>query len=346
MLFYMEILIFTEPKYDGAKVHGVRYISHLVEESVSPIIRLDDNPLVYNFIGYYRAVAGFLFLPVRILYHRLLRGVLTVYMPLNMTTFGLSKVLVIITVCNLFKTKSRFVLHIHRSDFQFYLGKRIKLFRYILRAHPEFILLSEKHVEDFRFFLQKIDTGPFQLWKLTNPFYFAPLPEVSQNNRFICVANYLKSKGQKALCDIVTKINSLGNNVRLDFYGEILDFDYYQELKSKFECTGFFTFNDSIHGRKKVELLMRSEGFLYASEIEAYPLVVVEASLLCKRLICYNIGYMEDVFYDGFDGLIEYSDIESFCDAIVNDKGYLDGYRKQQEHNIENFNKCITEILS
>lgn len=123
------------------------------------------------------------------------------YYTIPLSLLGLLKILFLLPVINSLTGRPKTIGHIHRGDIQQFLTRSLLnrlLFRLALIATDEVLVLSKSYINDIMKFRK--NTLVKVLFN-TSRFEAEQIKQHQYDRNFICISNYIKSKGLKELVE-------------------------------------------------------------------------------------------------------------------------------------------------
>lgn len=214
------------------------------------------------------------------------------YFTLPLSVYGGLKFLTFLPVVKILSPKTILKAHIHRGDFKFFINKN-SLNRFIVRCCfrfiDEIIVLSEPFLRDVLNFSKSMKVSV--LHNTSSVEYLQKRSYPEYRREFVCVSNYIKSKGIKELVECF-RYEEL-KDARLSIYGHPYDELYFNKLKLLApENVSLF----GPVGRDDVsQVLDGSDCLIMPSWNEGQPIIVIEAMSLGIPIIATKVGDIPDM---------------------------------------------------
>ena len=140
--------------------------------------------------------------------------------------------------------------------------------------------------------------------------------------KLLFLSNLIESKGVLVLLDALAQIVKMGLDVFCDFIGaesNDINSDRFGEEVRKRGLTDYVKYHGKKFGMEKDKFLQNADIFVFPTFYpgECFPLVLLEAMEYHLPLISTNNGAIEDIIYDGENGLIcKQNDVDSLVEKI------------------------------
>lgn len=273
------------------------------------------------------------------------------YFTIPLSVFAQLKILPGILIVKLLNPRSKFIAHIHRGDFDLFTahGKKKRLIlKTYLRLSDSIIVLSEKYKSDVRkFFPHKniqvlANTSDFETGVFKNKEYYT--------KEFICVANYIESKGIE---DLVRSFQDKElESTKLTVYGSIYDSKFYKKLKEI--ATPNVKLKNELSRNELIEALNKADCLIVPSWNEGQPISILEAMSLSIPVIATQVGDIPNMLGKNYEYIPYPKNFESIREKILlfhhcEDKREIREYlynRYKQFYSNLFFEKTLKEIFN
>ena len=183
--------------------------------------------------------------------------------------------------------------------------------------------------------------------------------EINKVPRLLFLSNLIESKGVIVLLDALKILMERGYSFQCDFVGgETKEIDakrFVEEVNIRgLNKVAFY--QGKKYGKEKWDVFRQSNIFVFPTENECFPLVLLEAMAYHLPIVTTNEGGIPDIVENGKNGLIcERKNPESLADCIavlLNDKNLRrkmgdEGYKILKErYTEEQFEERMVEILN
>jgi glycosyltransferase involved in cell wall biosynthesis len=308
-----EILIWGEflpTTHTGISVSNQILLHYLHSEHISPIQieeyswnKKNYKKLLHYFHLYCKVFKTICQNKIRIFYFTLPQSVL-----------GGIKFLLILPVIKIISKKTIVKAHIHRGDFKDFIYKN-KLNRLITKFDfwfiDEVIVLSPRFQKDVEEFSKKVKV---RVLHNTSSFESSQTRvDRTYENEFICISNYIKSKGIQELVDCFR--SEALKDCKLTIFGQPYDEKFYNRLRL------LATQNVSIRGplgRNDIyEELRRFNCLIMPSWNEGQPIVIIEAMSMAIPVIATNVGDIPYMLGEDYGFLAKPGNTESLLQTIL-----------------------------
>jgi len=234
------------------------------------------------------------------------------YFTISLSVFGLFKVIAMILPFYLFSRKTKRIGHIHRGDIQEFVQAKKwnnKLLQFVLRRTDLLVVLSEQFKKDIeQLFSHK------QIAVLHNTSFFEKEKIVKReyNKNFVCISNYIESKGIENLVDCF--IDRELNNLNLSVYGQVYDQSYYEKLERKASVN--IKLNKAIDHSHIASVLEQADCLILPSWNEGQPIIILEAMSLGIPVISTKVGDVPNIFGTDYPFLSEPKETNALKETI------------------------------
>ena len=197
---------------------------------------------------------------------------------------------------------------------------------------PEFIGLREK-VERSTFVAAVSSFGRSQIYRWTSSrdwpkvhvvhcgvdpiFYSVPPVPVPDTPRVVCVGRLSEPKGQLILIEAIAKLVSKGVKIQLVLAGDGEMRKDADNLIAKLGLTDHVRITGSISSEQVRDEILASRALALPSFMEGLPVVVMEAMVLRRPVLCTCVAGVPELVRPGIDGwLFPAGDVDALADAI------------------------------
>lgn len=145
---------------------------------------------------------------------------------------------------------------------------------------------------------------------------------INPNNvRLVYVAVVYPGKSQKTVVEVIHELESLGITASIDFYGEVLDEVYKNEINDVINNYGLV---DRVHFKGRIDnselkcLFPHYDIYICPSRMEMSPFNILEAMASALPIVANRVGGIPDLIEDGVDGiLIKDGVVSAYVNAIM-----------------------------
>lgn len=186
-------------------------------------------------------------------------------------------------------------------------------------------------------------------------------PTLERNNavlRLLFLSNLIEDKGVYVLLDACKILKEKGYKFTCDFVGnesKEINKNIFEEQIINRRLNNIVTYHGPKYGEEKVLFFEHSDIFVFPTQDDAFPLVLLEAMQYKLPIVTTNEGGIPDIVTDGENGYIcEQKNAESLASAIekliidkpLREKMGNKGYNIYKEKfTLKSFENTITEIL-
>ena len=258
--------------------------------------------IIHHFLNYFAVLA--ILLKHRINY---------LYFTLTLSRGGILKVIAILPLIKLISRKTKLIGHIHRGDFDEFANKNL-LNKYLLKYYFAFlyrvVILSNRFKEPLKRFipLSKIYVLPN-----TSPIEGKMFRTKKYEKEFICLANYIRSKG---LLELVESFkDERMENLKLTIYGSIYDAKFYNELK-RIKSSNV-RIQNTLKREKLAQTLCEYDCLIVPSWNEGQPMVILEAMSVGLPVIASKVGDIPDMLGNNYPFYTQVKSVSSLINKIL-----------------------------
>ena len=246
------------------------------------------------------------------------------YFSLPLSVLGGIKFLIVLPIIKILSKKTIIKAHIHRGDFKVFTNKN-NLNRLITRCGfwfiDEIIVLSPLFQQDIINFSKKMKVRV--LHNTSSVESSQKKMARTYKREFICISNYIKSKGIQELVECFG-FDAL-KNCNLTIYGQPYDEKFLNRLKlsatQNVSLKGLLGRNDIFGKLNKFDCL------IMPSWNEGQPIVIIEAMSMAVPVIATNVGDIPSLLGENYRFLAQSGNPESLFQTIL----AYDKYEKKSE---------------
>jgi len=344
-----DILIWGEfppNTHTGVSISNQTVLNHLHAENIFPIIIEEYSWNKKNF----RKIFHYLNLYCKLFRIICRKRIKIFYFTLPLSVLGELKFLVILPIVKLLSPKTILKAHIHRGDFKVFINKNIMnrlIVRCCFRFIDEIIVLSEFFIQDVLSFYNRIEVSVLHNTSFVESKSESPYRDY--NKSFICVSNYIRSKGLQELVECF-RSKTLKDH-KLTIYGHLYDKSFYKILKSS--APENISLNGPLSRDDYSLVLCQSDCLIMSSWNEGQPLVIIEAMSLGIPVIATNVGDIPDMLGKDYKFLAKPGDVESLLRCVLafdryEEKNKISEYLYQryfEKYSNESYKKRLLEIF-
>lgn len=297
-----------------------------------------------------RKIISLLLTKLRILYKSLFAKTDLFYFTISLSVFGLFKVMAMILPFYLFSRKTKRIGHIHRGDIEKFAQEKKwnrKLLGFVLNRTDVVVVLSEQFKKDLeQLFSHK------QIAVLHNTSSFEKEKNVKReyNKNFVCISNYIESKGIEDLVDCFNDRELISLN--LSVYGQIYDQSYYKKLEKK--ASANIKLNKALDHGHIASVLEQADCLIFPSWNEGQPIIILEAMSLGIPIISTTVGDIPNILGKDYPFLSEPKDANALKEIIrrfdqLSDKFDLSEYllkRYKAYYSNEHYKEKVLSIFN
>ncbi|KPK84755.1 MAG: hypothetical protein AMS27_09120 [Bacteroides sp. SM23_62_1] len=337
---------FPPNTHTGVSISNQTVLHFLQSENISPII-IEEYSWNKKNIG---KVFHFLRLYLKVIRIICKKKIKIFYFTLPLSVSGGFKFLAILPVIKLLSSKTVLKAHIHRGDFKDFVNKNT-LNRIIVRCSfrfiDEIVVLSQAFLQDVLNFSTKLKVTVLHNTSLVESFTQRPFKE--HRKEFICISNYIKSKGIYELIECFRFVEL--QDIRLSVYGHFYDKLFYNKLKLSAPVN--VSLNGPLGRDDFWKVLNQSDCLIMPSWNEGQPIIIIEAMSLGIPVIATEIGDIPDMFGEKYKFLAKPGDIDSLFQCILEfdrfeEKKIISEYlhqRYQNKYSNKSYKKRLLEIF-
>jgi len=309
--FYGEI----PPKtVHGASISNFINIQLLIKHFDVEIIEEFSNLKYHNQFSFYKLISFFNSL-IKLIKSSISHKSDYFYGVIYLSTFGILKNIISTLIFKIFNSKSKVILHFHRSDFRKFISTKINntLFRILNLFVDEFILLSKR---------QKIDL-PTECNSsiLYNTIELELLGQEITNNSndyILYIGNYIEEKGILDLILAIKKYNNENfNKLKLICHGNVVNHFFYKLIQEEVKDEDYIILNGPIYNEQKMNLIKNAKFTILPSYNEGVPLTLLESISVGTPMIITNVGYVNEVLGDNYPLYCNAKDINSIISCFI-----------------------------
>ena len=229
---------------------------------------------------------------IKLLLLLLKNSVSYLYFTFPLSKGGVLKLIFIFPFIKICSRKTRLVGHIHRGDFNIF-SKESVINRMLLNTCfcflDKVVVLSEMFKTDVSEFSPKSD-----IFVLRNT---SPIEQDGNRSqkvyqkKFICVSNYISSKGLMELVQVF-KLDHF-RDLNLNIHGSAFDNELIKELK--LQKSQNVQINGPLAREELMDEMSKFDCLIVPSRNEGQPIVILEAMSLGLPVIAYKVGDIENM---------------------------------------------------
>ena len=237
------------------------------------------------------------------------------YASLPTSIFGIVKLYIFIFFMKILNCHNcHNYLHVHRGDFNVKYKNNL-VFKFFIKLlndkNTTFIALSKQHKSNMLKVVGKVEY-------IENSIIIDNLEAGIKNTfesgvKFLYLSNYTKEKGILTLLYTFKKLTN--KNIFLSCYGNFIDKNIEDEVNS-FNCFENITINSSIIGQDKENAIRDCDFMILPSLNEGQPLTIIEAMAFGKPIICTDVGFVKEMFFDEYPFVYKYLDEDKLKQVI------------------------------
>lgn len=223
------------------------------------------------------------------------------YTNFPISVFGLVRFLLVCWLTKIVSSKTRITGHIHRGDLlRFYQSSFINrlLFRLGLRNCHKVVVLSKKYLHELNSVSPKSDA--FVLPNTSSFEEKTRLTNCEYKRQFLCISNFIETKGIEDLIDVFIQDEFSGYNLILS--GKVYQQEFFKRIKAK--STPNIKFVLSPVRDELKQLLLGSDCFVMPSWNEGLPIVILEAISAGLPVIATKVGSISEILGDDYPFLV------------------------------------------
>jgi glycosyltransferase involved in cell wall biosynthesis len=310
IIFYGEI----PPKtVHGASISNFINIQLLIKHFDVEIIEEFSNLKYHNQFSFYKLIS-FLSSLIKLFKSSISHKSDYFYGVIYLSTFGILKNIISTLIFKIFNSKSKVILHFHRSDFRKFISKKINyiLFRILNLFVDEFILLSKRQKTDF-----PIECNSSILYNTIELEILEQKITNNSNDYILYIGNYIEEKGIFDLILAVKKYNNENNNkLKLICHGNVVNDIFYKLIKEEVKDEDYIILNGPIYNEQKMSLIKNAKFTILPSYNEGVPLTLLESISVGTPMIITNVGYVKEVLGDNYPLYCKAKDINSIISCF------------------------------
>ncbi|QTA90019.1 glycosyltransferase family 4 protein [Desulfonema magnum] len=204
--------------------------------------------------------------------------------------------------------KCKTIGHLHGGAFETFWNKLYKPFQFIgkkvLNLSDGMIVLGEK----WKKALSNIGCFEHKIFILPNPIdenfanhVFQP-PFQNNKTNLLFIGRISKLKGVDTILRALGKVVTHQKNFHIKLVGPEArpgDFRAMRKLASEFISDKYYEFTGPIYGKEKIKRFSESDIFVFPSNRENFPLVIIEAMSASRPIICTPVGAVPEYLKHG-----------------------------------------------
>jgi glycosyltransferase involved in cell wall biosynthesis len=261
-----------------------------------------------------------------------------------LSSLGILKNLILVTIYKLTNPKGKVVLHFHRSDYRVFIKNNFNnlIFNFLDLFIHRYILLSDSQINDFT----KNKNKFFILYNtIQNEFSFPIKSRNTDSNclKVIYLGNFIKEKGIIELINAVIIFNNENNSrIILNLYGVFTSVNLRNNIFKLINGLDYIKINGPIYNKNKFLKVYESDLLVLPSYNEGLPLVLLESLSVGTPVIISRVGYINDVLGDDYP---LYCDAKSISSILKKFNEYIEFENKHNLNKLilENYNKYSQE---
>ncbi len=244
------------------------------------------------------------------------------YGVIYLSTFGIVKNLISVSIYKIFNPFGKVILHFHRSDFDEFYKSYTNRYLFILLdiLVDKFIVLSQIQKQKLvnlkqskLYILYNTIEEEFDLGELKSE----DNPKLGQI-RVVYIGNYILEKGVIELIEAIIKLNKKYElKFRLELYGNYTSSSIINKLQDLVLFDSNISLNGPISGLDKFNKIYNSDLVALPSYNEGLPLILLESIYVGKPIIITKVGFVEDVLGSNYELYCEPRNIESLVSAFT-----------------------------
>jgi len=212
-------------------------------------------------------------------------------------------------------SKAKFVKEFHNSRYHISKKKKTLFNKYESWVESKFDNLVVLSPEERDFFSSKNTTT------IPNPVIYNEVePSYDLRKKTAIAAGRISQvKGFNAMIDIWAEFVKYKKDWKLEIYGSAEDPNYYKLLKKKINTLGINEYVEIKGSTNKIEDIMKTAGlYLMTSEMECFPMVLLEAQSCGLPIISYNCHTgPRNILTNNVDGiLVEMDNKQKFVEQL------------------------------
>ncbi len=237
-----------------------------------------------------------------------------VYFVFPLSVGGLIKRLLIWPIVKIFFPHTMLIGHLHRGDFITFVNKNI-LNRLLVKCNfcfiDKIIVLSTLFQSGVSGFAKSQEVMVLQN---TSPIEsLAVKRSYTYTKNFICVSNYIKTKGIKELVVCFSQKEFM--SFRLTLYGESYEKSFFDKIKNL--ATENITINGPVSRNELPGVLQSFDCLIVPSWNEGQPLIILEAMSIGLPVISTAVGDIPNMLGNNYPFLAEPKNVSSLKNAIL-----------------------------
>jgi glycosyltransferase involved in cell wall biosynthesis len=264
-------------------------------------------------VFYYLGFSG------KLIFHAVFHHYDILYTPIPLSLQGLIKLLVVLPWLKLSNWRANFSGHIHRGDFREFIEKGWLhgiLIKFTFLFFHRIIALSERFKKEIVEVFP--DTSTLVLPNTSTLEGTARNKRYYDPPRFICVSNYIKSKGIEELVEAFDH-NDL-KDIHLDMYGHSYERAFVKQLKNSVHP------NIQLKGpisRSDMHVVLNDyDGLILPSWNEGQPIIILEAMSLGLPVVATSVGDISDMLGEEYPFLVQPQNVAELRNAIIGFKAF------------------------
>ncbi|MDB4605733.1 glycosyltransferase family 4 protein [Cyclobacteriaceae bacterium] len=266
------------------------------------------------------------------------------YLVYSNSKAGALKTYLLILAFKLFGQDAKIIVHLHRGDIKRQLNSLIgkSLFKLNLRLIDKFIVLSDADLNFLENNYGKQKTQIIVLRNIINASqYFKSKEQLSNNNKFIFISNYIIEKG---ILDLLDSFSGMEKPLSLKCYG-----GYSGDIRPK-DLASYQSDNilisGPIYGEEKFKAIYDADCLILPSHNEGMPLILLETMSLGVPFIARSVGHVREMIYENYPFLYNRAEelgemIQTFSSLSITERNALG--KQVRDHYSANFDRSNHE---
>ncbi|MBS1588049.1 MAG: glycosyltransferase family 4 protein [Bacteroidetes bacterium] len=240
------------------------------------------------------------------------------YLNISLSSAGILKTFLMAKCFSLLNSRSHYILHLHRGDVIKFVSQNaihFWLVSHLLQKASVCFVLSESVVE---YLEQTLKISRDQLYVLDNTIDAEPSEtkyETEKNTfTFLYLSDYRKEKGILNLLATFDSWSKNHPNCQLKCFGKFTDSHIKHQILAY--QSPQISINERISGDEKFSEYRKANCFLFVSENEGKPLVILEAMFAGLPIISTNVGFISEILPLDYPFLFSVGDSELFIQHL------------------------------
>lgn len=308
---------FPPKTHTGISVVNQMVFEILVSNNLN-VIKVEESFWMYSFWG---KLFQYLGSSLKLIGIIIFRRVCKLYFNIPLTISGLNKLNFILSIIRIISPDIELIGHIHRGDIDLFvsIGKKNRLrLKKCLDKVDKVIVLSNIYVDEVMRLNSNLSV--VVIGNTSSMEYDQFISRKEYNTNFICIANYIRTKGIGDLVQAFSRPELADCN--LTIYGNIYESEFYNEIKHI--KTSNINLDFVIQNSRLAEVMNGYDCLILPSWNEGQPLVILEAMSMGIPVIATNVGDISNMLGIDYPFITAPKDADDLTNTVIKFNNYRD----------------------